>query len=91
MCGIETRKHFPFLAQKSRYSLWPSKLFYLHDRSPGYVGEQEDEQELLTGVRDPFDIIKPEDVVDGEPVNEREFWRNVRETEFLLFFHFSID
>ncbi|KIJ58252.1 hypothetical protein HYDPIDRAFT_44556 [Hydnomerulius pinastri MD-312] len=29
-------------------------------------------------VRDPFDVTRPEDVVDGFPINEEEFWNNVR-------------
>ena len=28
--------------------------------------------------RDPFDVTKPEDFVDGAPVNEDGFWKQVR-------------
>lgn len=28
--------------------------------------------------RDPFDVTSPEDIVDGEPVDETTFWINVR-------------
>ena len=28
--------------------------------------------------RDPFDVTSPEDIVDGEPVDETSFWLNVR-------------
>lgn len=28
--------------------------------------------------QDPFDVTKPEDVVDGEPVEEERFWSRVR-------------
>lgn len=31
----------------------------------------EDEDSLL---RDPFDVTKPEDAIDGYPINEGEFW-----------------
>jgi hypothetical protein len=27
---------------------------------------------------DPFDVTSPEDIVDGEPVDETSFWLNVR-------------
>ena len=27
---------------------------------------------------DPFDVTSPEDITDGEPVNEASFWANVR-------------
>lgn len=32
---------------------------------------------------DPFNVTRPEDVVDGEPLNERGFWVKVR--------HFAVD
>jgi hypothetical protein len=28
--------------------------------------------------RDPFDVTSPEDIVDGEPIDETSFWLNVR-------------
>jgi hypothetical protein len=27
---------------------------------------------------DPFDVTSPEDIIDGEPVDETSFWQNVR-------------
>jgi hypothetical protein len=27
---------------------------------------------------DPFDVTSPEDIIDGEPVDETRFWLNVR-------------
>lgn len=33
-------------------------------------------------LQDPFDVTKPEDIVDGEPVDEARFWARVR-TELL--------
>jgi hypothetical protein len=27
---------------------------------------------------DPFDVTSPEDIIDGEPINETSFWLNVR-------------
>ncbi|KIM26711.1 hypothetical protein M408DRAFT_330465 [Serendipita vermifera MAFF 305830] len=50
----------------------------------GYIGEQEDQQELLAGVRDPFDVVKAEDISDGEPVNERGFWRRINLSKIAL-------
>lgn len=29
-------------------------------------------------LQDPFDVTKPEDIVDGEPVDEVRFWARVR-------------
>lgn len=29
-------------------------------------------------LRDPFDIVTPEDVVDGSPIGEEQFWARVR-------------
>jgi hypothetical protein len=40
---------------------------------------------------DPFDVTSPEDIIDGEPIDETRFWRNVRSlvriplTRFLSF------
>lgn len=31
-------------------------------------------------LQDPFDVSEPEDVVDGEPVDEVRFWAKVRVT-----------
>jgi len=28
--------------------------------------------------RDPFDVTLPEDIIDGEPIDETSFWLNVR-------------
>jgi hypothetical protein len=27
---------------------------------------------------DPFDVTSPEDIIDGEPIDETSFWRKVR-------------
>jgi hypothetical protein len=27
--------------------------------------------------RDPFDVTSPEDIIDGEPIDETSFWLNV--------------
>ena len=49
--------------------------------------DEEDDDALLNRNRgraersvdvDPFDVTKPEDVSDGEPVGEKEFWEGVR-------------
>ena len=29
-------------------------------------------------VDDPFDVTKPEDIIDGYPIREEEFWAKVR-------------
>ena len=36
--------------------------------------------------RDPFDVTSPEDIIDGEPIDETSFWPNVRSlTRILLY------
>lgn len=42
-----------------------------------------DENELA-GEKDPFDIVSPEDVIDGETLDEDAFWRKVRVTKLIL-------
>ena len=36
--------------------------------------------------KDPFDVTKPEDIIEGEPVNEAKFWARVGTT-----YQFSYD
>ncbi|KAI0806225.1 multidrug resistance-associated ABC transporter [Irpex lacteus] len=36
--------------------------------------------------KDPFDVAKPEDIVDGNPVNEANFWARMRLRKILLTF-----
>ena len=38
---------------------------------------------------DPFDVTKPEDVSDGEPVGEKEFWEGVRVYGYPVFSRLS--
>ncbi|KAI0683866.1 ATP-binding cassette transporter [Cytidiella melzeri] len=40
--------------------------------------------------RDPFDVTKPEDIVDGEPVNPVSFWARMRVRKILLTFILAI-
>ncbi|KDQ53279.1 hypothetical protein JAAARDRAFT_72568 [Jaapia argillacea MUCL 33604] len=37
-----------------------------------------------SGEPDPFDVTKPEDVVDGHPIEEQAFWNRVRLRKLLL-------
>jgi len=52
-------------------------------RLPVHVGEDEgiltrdtDAGGYLSG-DDPFDVTKPEDIIDGYPIDEDEFWNRV--------------
>ena len=36
---------------------------------------------------DPFDVTKPEDVIDGYPIREEEFWRKVRRKSISFVIH----
>jgi len=38
----------------------------------------------LESRRDPFDVTSPEDIVDGEPVDETSFWLNMKLRGTLL-------
>lgn len=40
---------------------------------PSHVNEENEYAE-----HDPFDVTKPEDVMDGYPIAEEKFWRRVR-------------
>jgi hypothetical protein len=37
----------------------------------------DEEQEILSGVRDPFDVVTPDDLIDGIPIDEQKFWQKV--------------
>lgn len=39
--------------------------------------------------RDPFDVTSPEDIIDGEPINESSFWLNVRSLISKLSEHYG--
>jgi hypothetical protein len=43
---------------------------------PTHVGEEPLGDGFLGG-GDPFDVTKPEDLLDGFPVNEEQFWKRV--------------
>ena len=44
------------------------------------------ENEALAGdERDPFDVTKPEDAVDGTPLDENKFWARVSAHPLLIF------
>ncbi|EPQ52340.1 multidrug resistance-associated ABC transporter [Gloeophyllum trabeum ATCC 11539] len=51
---------------------------------PVYSDEQED------GTPDPFNVTKPEDAIDGYPVNEQEFWHRMRLRKLLLSVNLAI-
>lgn len=38
-----------------------------------------------TTQRDPFDILEPEDTIDGLPIEPERFWQSVRRMEFVLY------
>ncbi|KAL5499194.1 hypothetical protein ACEPAH_1712 [Sanghuangporus vaninii] len=52
-----------------------------------YLPLDEEDDALLNGrseADDPFDVTKPEDVVDGGPVQEKEFWESIRRRKWTL-------
>ena len=74
-------------------------------RLPVYVGEEE---EILTRSADaggylsgddPFDVTKLEDIIDGYPIDEDEFWKRVSKQylfssalpNLFFFFFFGLD
>ncbi|CAL1699089.1 unnamed protein product [Somion occarium] len=53
---------------------------------PTLVGQDEDGQPL----DDPFDVTRPDDLVDGEPLDEERFWSKMRLRKLLLSAIFAI-
>ncbi|OCB86633.1 multidrug resistance-associated ABC transporter [Sanghuangporus baumii] len=52
-----------------------------------YLPLDEENDALLNGrseADDPFGVTKPEDVVDGDPVQEKEFWESIRRCKWIL-------
>lgn len=43
-----------------------------------------------TTQRDPFDILEPEDTIDGHPIEPEKFWRSVRRTKSVLYGSVSV-
>jgi hypothetical protein len=53
-------------------------IFYLSRPKEGKITlpTHSDYEEVIT--EDPFDVITPEDVLEGYPIDERKFWDQVR-------------
>jgi len=47
------------------------------DKLPTAYSPITENEDQLEGVKDPFDIIEPEDIIDGDPLDEDEFWAKV--------------
>ena len=47
------------------------------DKLPAAYSPITDDEDQLEGVKDPFDIVEPEDTIDGHPLDEDEFWAKV--------------
>jgi hypothetical protein len=45
---------------------------------PGKIALPITSESPLEPQHDPFDVTTPEDIIDGEPVDETSFWANVR-------------
>jgi hypothetical protein len=64
-------------------TLASSAFFSLAFRSfsaskPGKIALPIVSESPLEPRHDPFDVTSPEDIIDGEPVDETSFWANVR-------------
>jgi hypothetical protein len=60
-------------------------IFYLSRTTYGKIQLPTDSDELDEFVdfgRDPFDVTKPEDIVDGYPIDEPKFWEQVWTSSF---------
>ena len=53
-----------------------------HEKQNTLVVPVEGEEGLS---RDPFDVTEPEDLVDGQPVDEERFWNRVRSLPHTVF------
>lgn len=54
---------------------------------PTFLQDSVDEQPL----KDPFDVTKPEDVLDGEPIDEDAFWSRVRGTSLCIHYILTLE
>jgi hypothetical protein len=67
-------------------------FFWLSPPSGGKIelptsNDSDDEFEPeLAGESDPFAVTKPEDFIDGTPIDEDKFWVEVSLMEFLLYY-----
>ncbi|KAJ3540055.1 hypothetical protein NM688_g6278 [Phlebia brevispora] len=41
-------------------------------------------------LQDPFDVTKPEDIIDGEPIDEARFWARMRLRKLLISLFFAV-
>lgn len=59
-------------------ALW-TRLFLRQpkDRLPTAYSPISETEDQLEGVKDPFDIVEPEDTTDGNPLDEDNFWAKV--------------
>ena len=48
-----------------------------NDKLPAAYSPITENEDQLEGVKDPFDIIEPEDTIDGHPLDEDKFWAKV--------------
>lgn len=57
------------------FALLSAALFALSKPAEGKVQLPEIVRDATS--HDPFDVIKAEDIIDGEPVDEKKFWSRV--------------
>ncbi len=48
-----------------------------NDKLPAAYSPITENEDQLEGVKDPFDIVEPEDTIDGHPLDEDKFWAKV--------------
>lgn len=57
-------------------------VIYLYQPTTGKIALYHDDDEALepelAGEKDPFDVTKPEDIIDGTPLDEPAFWQQMR-------------
>lgn len=69
---------FPIAVVLALSTVGSSIVFFFSRTTEGKVQLPIDSEDDGLHVYDPFDVIKPEDITDGFPIDEDKFWIRVR-------------
>ncbi|KZV87123.1 multidrug resistance-associated ABC transporter [Exidia glandulosa HHB12029] len=56
-----------------------------------YDDSFEGDEPELAGEKDPFDVTTPEDIIDGTPLNEAQFWQQMKLRKLVVTFLLFLD
>ena len=69
---------FPVVVTIATSALLSLVLYGLSTSKLGRIALPVTSDSPLESRHDPFDVTSPEDIIDGEPIDEEKFWANVR-------------